>query len=73
MERWKPNKKYDHAFVIMGLDRYEHVQVEPQDAIVLVKIVWSEEEAENEVARLSRVNSGKSAVYFWQIGRIVRR
>lgn len=36
-------------------------------------IVWSEEEARSETARLNTENAAKGCVYFWQTTRCVSR
>lgn len=67
----KPNAKYDHVYAIIRLDGfYENMTI--QDAITVTKVVWSEELAKQEVARLTTINSDKRCYYFYQITRITK-
>jgi hypothetical protein len=68
----KPNLKYDHAFAIVRVDGNIDNREEPSNLIVVKKVVWSEEAAESEVARLNRLNADKGCVYFWTITRVER-
>lgn len=75
MSRWSPNSKYDHAFAVVRLDDFQRavdLETEPEVAITVKKIVWTQEDAESEVARLNKLNKGK-AVYFWTITRVERK
>lgn len=72
MSRWKPNLKHDHAFAIVRVDGNIDISEEPSNLIVVKNVVWSEETAESEVARLNRLNADKGCVYFWTITRVER-
>lgn len=66
-----PNAKYDHAYAIIRLDR-DAIKGE-LSLVTVKKIVWSKEKAEQEVARLNRINSDKGCEYYHQITRLERK
>jgi hypothetical protein len=57
--RLKPNLKYDHAFAIVRVDGNIDISEEPSNLIVVNNVVWSENTAESEVARLNQLNADK--------------
>ena len=69
----KPDLEYDHVYAIVRIDAFYTVDVTPQDAITVVKVLWSEESAEAETARLNQVNSGKRTSYHMKMTRLERR
>ncbi len=72
MSRLLPNSKFDHVFAVIRVDKYS-IPVQPSDAIIVTKILWSQKDAEKEVARLNQLNSGKNCEYFWQVTRLERQ
>jgi ABC-type lipoprotein release transport system permease subunit len=68
----KPNKNYDHAFAIVRFDTYQDSTALPQNKIMVIKVVLSQEFAEQEVTRLSELNHEKGSIYFWQVTRLER-
>ena len=72
MPRLLPNEKFDHVFAIVRVDQYS-IPTPHSDAIVITKILWSQEDAEKEVARLNKLKSGKNSEYFWQVTRLERQ
>jgi hypothetical protein len=44
-----------------------------EDRYTVKRVVWSEDEADAEVARLNEVNADKNCRYFWQYTRVVRK
>jgi hypothetical protein len=44
-----------------------------EDRYTVKRVVWSEDEAAAEVARLNEVNAGKNCRYFWQYTRVDQR
>jgi hypothetical protein len=40
------------------------------ERVTVTKVVWSEEDAQAEVARLNELNTGNGVKYFWQISRL---
>jgi hypothetical protein len=76
MSDWSPNSKYDHAFAIVRIDDYQgavDLETEPEVVINVKKIVWAQEVAESEVARLNKLNKNKGATYYWTITRVERK
>jgi hypothetical protein len=73
MAKWKPNASYDHVFAIVRIGDGAFMECDPEAAITVKKIVWSQQEAEQEVARLNRQNRDRGALYFRQITRLERR
>src|SRR5687767_11674173 len=68
---WQPNKQFDIAFAIIRVDSFEF-STEPEVAIAVQKVVWSQKLAESEVSRLNKLNVDKDVRYFWQVARIER-
>jgi hypothetical protein len=44
-----------------------------EDRYTVKRVVWSEDEASAEVARLNKVKASKNCRYFWQYTRVDRR
>jgi hypothetical protein len=72
MPEFSRNLKYDHVFAIVRVDRFHDPVATPETAIMVKKIVRSEQLAEDEVARLNALNRDKGSLYFWQITRLER-
>src|SRR5688572_27372073 len=70
MAEFSPNRRYDHVFAIIRVDRFDHSGEWTEGAITITKAVWSRETAEAEVIRLNHLNKDKGAVYFWRITRL---
>jgi hypothetical protein len=65
-----PNAKYEHVYAILRADEPTASPITAiKDAVVVKKVVRSQEEAEREVARLNRLNAGKGCEYFYQVTR----
>ncbi len=75
MAMLNPNLKYDHAFAVVRVDTFKHINEVPETAITVNKVVSSEEDAEVEVAHLNSLNKEreKGAIYFWQVTRLEPR
>jgi hypothetical protein len=68
-----PNAKYDHVYAIIRLDRDAATGGIPDRNLIMVKkVVRSKEVAEQEVARLNRLNADKGCEYYYQITRLER-
>jgi hypothetical protein len=72
MAEFSPNRRYDHVFAIIRVDRFDQSGGWTDQAITITKAVWSREAAEAEVVRLNHLNKDKGAVYFWRITRLER-
>ncbi len=68
-----PNKKYDHAFAIIRVDLFHELDTPLEHKITVVKVVWTEQMAEEETERLNKLNDTKGSKYFWQLTRLERR
>lgn len=68
-----PNRKFDHAYAILRLDPRQSADTPLDTAVTVKQVVWSEQEAAAEVARLNALRPGAAARYFWQVTRIARR
>ena len=68
-----PNSKYDHVFAVVRVDMFHGLEVPAESLVVVKKVVWTQEVAEAEVARLNHLNQDKGCVYFWQITRLERK
>lgn len=44
-----------------------------ESRITVLKVVWTQEMAEAEVARLNELNGAKNSVYFWNLTRLERQ
>jgi len=64
-----PNLRYRHAYAIVRIDL--PVSETPENSFTVVKVFFSEPDAEKEVARLNDVNADKSCVYKLQVTRLV--
>ena len=60
------------GYAIVRVDDYHGSDVLPEIKITVKEIVATQDEAEHEVARLSKVNGGKGCRYFWQPARAQR-
>jgi hypothetical protein len=75
MTQPSPNLKYDHVYAIVRFDSYmgDYLPDEPNMAITVTKVLWSEEAANAEARRLNQLNGAKGAVYFVALTRLQRR
>jgi hypothetical protein len=64
-------KDVDPGYAIIRLD-LDPIYTE-EDRYTVKRVMWSEEEAVAEVARLNEVNADKNCRYFWQYTRVDRR
>lgn len=67
-----PNRDYDHVFAIIRFDSFQLPDAPPDELVTIKMIVWDQEVAEQEVARLNSLNAGKGSVYFWQMTRLAK-
>jgi hypothetical protein len=66
-----PVKDVDPGYAIIRLD-LDPIYAE-EDRYTVKRVMWSEDEAVAEVARLNEVNADKNCPYFWQYTRVDRR
>ncbi len=59
---------YRHVFAVIRHDTYK-LAVDIRNAVTIVAIVPTANEAKDEVDRLSDLNEDKSCEYFWQSAR----
>ena len=70
MDNGLRNARLEQAYAIVRVDLHQNVQEVPEHAVVVKKIVWSQETAEREVERLNAQRPADSVRYFWQITRL---
>jgi predicted DNA-binding ArsR family transcriptional regulator len=63
----KPHAKYPHVYAIVRIDSYKALE----NSATVVKVMATRDQAEQEAARLRRVNEGKQCIYEVQITRFV--
>jgi hypothetical protein len=63
----KPHAKYPHVYAIVRIDSYKA----SENSATVVKVAATRDQAEQEVARLRRVNQGKRCIYEVPITRFV--
>jgi hypothetical protein len=63
-------KDVDPGYAIIRLDLDMSAE---EDRFTVKRVVWSQDEAAAEVARLNEVNADKDCRYFWQYTRVDRR
>lgn len=68
-----PFLEYDQVFVILRLDATASREGGPETGIGVLKALWSQAAAEEEVARLNQPHRDQHAVYFWKAARLQRR
>lgn len=61
--------KYMDVYAIIRIDDFLAVS-DIDSKITIKKIVWSMDNAKNEVKRLNMLNSDKGCRYFWQHTRL---
>ena len=54
------------GFAIVRIDGY----ADPEDAVYVKRVVWSQDLASAEVERLNRLSADKGCRYFWQYTRV---
>jgi len=67
----KPHLRSRHAYAVARLDL--SVSETPENSFSVVKVFFSEPDAEKEVARLNDVNSDKSSLYVLNVTRLSNR
>jgi hypothetical protein len=60
----------DPAFAVLRVDPDIR---RDEDRVTVKEVVWSINDAQNEVDRLNHVNADKGCLYFWTPTRVVRR
>jgi hypothetical protein len=63
----KPHAKYPHVYAIVRIDSYKGLE----NRATVVKVMAEQEQAEQEAARLRKVNQGKEGLYEVQSTRFV--
>jgi hypothetical protein len=64
----KPHAKYPHVYAIVRIDSSKGLE----NYATVVKVMAAREQAEQEAARLRKVNQDKRCIYEVQITRFVR-
>ena len=64
-------KRQQQAFAVVRVDAYLPVDCAWQNKITVKEIVPTQEKAEAEVARLTRLNADKGCIYFWMYTRMI--
>lgn len=67
------HKKYDQVFVILRSVLSSGREVSPEASVAVVKALWSQEAADDEIARLNQPHPESRATYFWKAARLERR
>ena len=68
-----PYLQYDQVFVILRVGPTAGREGAPESGVGVLKALWSQAEAEAEVARLNQPHRDQHAVYFWKAARLERR
>ena len=63
----KPHRKYPHVYAIIRIDSYMALE----NCATVVKVMASRDQAEQEAARLIKLNKGKECTYIVQTTRFV--
>ena len=66
----RPHSKFKHVYPIVRIDT-PFDQMYPTNTVTVVKVLTSQLDAEEEVARLNQVNAEKSCVYFSCTSRLI--
>jgi len=66
-------KNVRHVFAVVRIDQFLTDVSPPENTITVKEIVLTQEEAEEEVQRLNKLNCDKNCLYFWQKTRFVDR
>jgi len=65
--RESPHSKYSHVYAVVRFDSYSNLE----DCATVVKVLASEDLAQQEAARLRQVNLGKDCSYVVQTTRFI--
>jgi hypothetical protein len=60
----------NQAFAIVRVDDFLGQSVPCHERVAVKEVVWTQEHAEAEVARLTALNSEKNVTYFWRATRV---
>jgi hypothetical protein len=63
-------EKYQ-VFAVLRVDEYYTSDTPIEQKVIVKEIVSTQEIAEREVERLTRINADKRCRYFWQVTRFV--
>lgn len=66
----QPHSKYAHVYAIVRFDLFAGLS-KLEDCVTVVKVLASQDLAEQEAARLREANKGKNCTYVVQITRFV--
>lgn len=65
-------QQYDTVFIILrAIDPASGTRT-PENAVALVKALWTQAAAEAEVVRLNQGNPEQGSLYFWKATRLER-
>lgn len=67
-----PSAKYDHVFAILRVDGFHKTETPLSDKITVMKVVFTEVRARQEVDRLNSQADG-DVEYLWQVTRLEPR
>ena len=68
-----PYLTYDQVFVILRQDPPEGREGHGESRVHVLKALWSQAAAEQEVARLNEPHRDQGSVYSWKAARLERR
>jgi len=66
----KPHARFPHVYAIVRFD-FPVNQADPENSVMVVKVLSSRDFAEQEVSRLNEVNAGKKCRYELQTTRLI--
>jgi hypothetical protein len=66
-------RHHEQAFAIVRIDDAWTDDAPMKSRIAIKQIVWTLEEAEEQVVRLNALNAEKGCEYFWQTTRVAPR
>ena len=68
-----PYLSYDQVFVILRVDPPDGREGGGDSGVHLLKALWSQAAAEDEVVRLNEPHRDQGAAYSWKAARLARR
>lgn len=72
MTRVRRNRRFEHVYAILRIDRGIDGIMPSIDNVIVTKVFREIEEAEKEVARLNSIGNSDKCAYHMQITRITR-
>ncbi len=68
----KPHSRHDHVYALVRIELPVD-PLAPENSLAVVKVLWSQELAQQEATRLNHINKDKGCIYVCYTSRLIAK